>query len=357
MATIRDIAKAAGVSAGAVSRILNQDATLNVSSQTRERVLSIAAELNYVNRRKQKTSVTETQPTETRTFGILQWYSLRQELEDSYYLSIRLGAEKYCAAHGISVIRAFKGDTDYLLALQGVDGLICIGKFANSEIEQFKKISSHYILVDMCAEQISHNAITLDFAHATTAALDYLTSLGHTHIGYLGGKEYMEDGSLYQDTRQIVFEDYCLKHDITYQPYLSIDAYTIEAGYDMMSKLIAGKTLPTAVFTASDSIALGAMRALSEHGYHIPADISIIGFDNINASAYSTPPLTTIGAPAELMGEYAANFLSSSRSVYEEYHIPVQMMLPCTLIERDSCAPRFSGSSPKAKEPLPGFLL
>ncbi len=236
------------------------------------------------------------------------------------------------------MIRAFKSDTDYLMSLHGVDGLICIGKFSDSEIKQFETITNHFILVDMFTDSIIYNSITLDFAHATIAALDHLTSLGHTHIGYLGGQEFTGDGSLYHDVRRTTFEDYCLKHDIIYKPYLSVDAFTIESGYLMMSELISAKKLPTAIFTASDPIALGAVRALSEHSYRIPDDISIIGFDNISASAYSTPPLTTIGAPTELMGEYAANFLATSRPVYDEYHIPIQMTLPCTLIERSSCA-------------------
>lgn len=337
MATVRDIAKIAGVSPGAVSRILNQDATLSVSEETRARVLSVAKEMNYVNRRTLKTSLENTH-ARPLTFGILQWYSVKQELEDPYYLSIRFGAEKYCAAHGINVVRAFKGDSDYLSSLHDVDGLICIGKFAISEIKQFEVITKHFILVDMFTESILYNSITLDFMHATIAALDYLTSFGHTHIGYLGGQEFTEDGHLYHDVRRTTFEDYCLKHNITYKPYSSVDAFTIESGYRMMSKLIAAKKLPTAIFTASDPIALGAVRALSEHSYRIPEDISIIGFDNISASAYSTPPLTTIGAPTELMGEYAANFLATSRPVYNEYHIPIQMTLPCTLIERSSCA-------------------
>jgi len=336
MTTIRDLALEAGISPGAVSRILNHDATFSASEQTRRKVFDVAEKLHYI----KKTSPNAS--SGTLTFGILQWYSIRQELEDPYYLSIRLGAEKYCSANNINVIRSFKGDSDFFSNLHNVDGLICIGKFSDSEIVQFSSVSENFILVDMYTTRILHNSITLDFENATLDALTYLTSLGHKHIGYLGGREYTDDKTLYFEPRKAFFEEFCKRHLIEYSPYLLEDTYTIKSGYDMMSELIANGKLPTAIFTASDSIALGAIRALSEHGYHIPSDISIIGFDNINAAAYSTPPLTTISAPSELMGEYASNFLATSHDFYVKYKIPIQIKLPCFLKKRSSCAAPFS---------------
>ncbi len=336
MTTIRELAIEAGLSPGAVSRILNHDVTFSASEQTRKKVFDAAERLHYIKKTSPKTS------SGILTFGILQWYSIRQELEDPYYLSIRLGAEKYCSANNINVVRSFKGDSDFFSNLQNVDGLICIGKFCDSEIEQFNKISKNYILVDMYTTRILHNSITLDFENATLDALTYLTSLGHKCIGYLGGREYTDDKHLYFEPRKAVFEEFCNKNLIDYKPYLLEDTYTIKSGYDMMSALIAKGKLPTAVFTASDSIALGAIRALSEHGYCIPSDISIIGFDNINAAAYSTPPLTTISAPSELMGEYASNFLATTHDFYLKYSVPIQIKLPCFLKKRSSCAAPFS---------------
>lgn len=332
MPTIREIAAAAGVSPGAVSRILNQDITLSVSESTRQRVLTVAQKMNYVKKNSGKRS------KGTLAFGILQWYSIRQELEDPYYLSIRLGAEKYCSENGINVVRAFRGDTDYLTSLKGVNGMICIGKFAEEEIQTFAGITPNFILVDMHTTRILHNCMTLDFRHATMDALDYLISLGHRAIGYLGGKEYVSEDTVYFEQRKSVFETYCKEKGLLYEPYIFESSYSIESGYDMMKQLLHQKELPTAVFTASDALALGAIRALNEAEMHIPDDMSVIGFNNINASAYTNPPLTTINAPTELMGEYAANFIMTSLSLYRQYHIPMQMMLPCSLIKRGSCA-------------------
>lgn len=335
MSTIREIASIAGVSPGAVSRILNQDKTLSVSDATRDRVFSVAQELKYEGRKLKKTI--HHIPEKQKTFGILQWYSASHELEDSYYLSIRMGVEKYCMENSILVRRAFKSDSDYISSLDGIDGLICIGKFGQNELSCFQKITDNYILVDMQTERISHPSITVDFEHAIIDVIDYLYQLGHKKIGYLGGLEYIGDGQLYFEQRKATFERYCTLLQIEYKPYMLETAYSIESGYEMMNRLINHQTLPTALFTANDSIALGAMRALNEHKIKVPTEISLIGFNNIDASAYTTPPLTTVNAPTELMGICAANFLATKKQLHSIKTIPLQMILPCQLIKRASC--------------------
>lgn len=140
MATLKDIAKKAGVSSATVSRILNQDETLSVTTKTRERVLEIAQELNY----KKKTA-----PSSKTVIGIFQWVTLFQELEDPYYQAIRSGIERYCMTENLEIRRAFQSDPDYINALHDVQGLICIGKFNAEQIQLFESITPNVIFVDM----------------------------------------------------------------------------------------------------------------------------------------------------------------------------------------------------------------
>lgn len=140
MATLKDIAKRAGVSSATVSRILNQDETLSVTPQTRERVQEIARELNY----KKKSS-----PSSKTVIGIFQWVTLFQELEDPYYQAIRSGIERYCMTENLEIRRAFQSDPDYMNTLRGVQGLICIGKFNDKQIQLFESITPNVIFVDM----------------------------------------------------------------------------------------------------------------------------------------------------------------------------------------------------------------
>ena len=330
MATIKEIAEKANVSAATVSRVLNHDDTLSVTTKTRDRILRIAQELHYM---KKKSSASQS------ALGIFQWYSMFQELEDPYYQAIRIGIETYCASRQIEVVRTFRSDSNYLEALKGVQSLICIGKFDQEMMDQFETITKNIIFLDMKTSRIRCNTISLDFTQAVTDIMDYLTGLGHKNIGYLGGRERLEDDTYYFEERKETFLRYCQEHQLIFEPYIREAEFSAESGYQMMLELIHSGTLPTAVFAASDPIALGAMRALHENGYRVPEDVSVVGFDDINVAGFSNPPLTTIHAPAEFMGEYAAHFITLlSKDTSLEYQTPVRLTLPCSLVIRDSCS-------------------
>ncbi len=329
MATIKDIADLAGVSSASVSRILNNDMTLSVPIETRQKVFLAAKELGY-EKKKKKTEDT------VMTIGIIQWFSPTDEMEDPYYLSIRQGVEEFCFQNKIGIKRVFQTDVDYRSSLQGIEGLICIGKYSSQDIDTFKKICANLVFLDMYIDPIHECSIVLDFKNAVKSVIDYLYQLGHTDIGYLGGKEYTKE-VLYPDQRKRYFIKYAKEKSINYQDYLKEDAFSTESGFTMMNELIESKHLPTAIFAASDPIAIGALRALHQHGLKVPEDISIIGFDNINTANYTTPPLTTIFAPTFDMGFMGA------RNVYDaflrnENISPIRVQMPCFLIERESCS-------------------
>lgn len=329
MTTIKDIADIAQVSSATVSRILNQDPSLNVTPETRHKVLKTAKDLNYI--KKGRTSKA------SFTLGIVQWFSARQELDDNYYLKIRQGIEDYCSENCIHIVRTYKADLGYTEQLKDVDGLICIGKFSKTETSFFRDITENILFLDMTIDDIGVSTITLDFEQAVQAVLTYLTGLGHKRIGFLTGKEYVEEGNVFHDARKDSFIRCCEALQVEYQPYLkeSEGAFVIESGYQMGKELIQAGTLPTAIFAASDLIAIGALKALNECGFSVPEDISLVGFDDITMAEFTNPPLTTMHAPAYEMGNYGAHIL---------YHIlkpknstALRIKLPCRLVERKSC--------------------
>ena len=244
MATIKDIAASAGVSSATVSRILNNDSTLNVSPETRQKVLDTAHSLNY--KKKSRAS-----SKSAYTLGIVQWFSPQQELEDNYYLLIRQGIEDFCMQNCIHVVRTYKADINYMDALKSVDALICVGKFSKEEVKQFRELSSSIIFLDMPVADSSVSTITLDFEHAMAMGMDYLTSLGHKRICFLGGKEYLADNSLFPDMRKILFMQYCEEHGLEYKPFMLEEVFSIESGYRMMNTILQMPVLPTAVITGS----------------------------------------------------------------------------------------------------------
>ena len=327
MATIRDIAKQAGISPGAVSRILNNDPTLSVSSDTRKRVFDIAGELHY--------HKTGSRDKSTFKMGILLWFSAEQEIQDTYYLLARQGVEDFCQKNAIGIVRAFRSEPASFENLKDVDGLICIGKFSRYEVQQFIDICSNIVFLDMPVHDFNITSLSMDFKNATYSALDYLTGLGHEKIAFLCGKEYVGDSEPLTDERKTSYISYMKAKKLDCESFLYEGSFCSASGYEMMQKVLSGDDLPTAVFAASDAIAFGAMKAINEHGLSVPEDISVVGFDDIEMCAYVTPALTTVHAPAYDMGQHGANlvYVASNLSI----STPLKAKIPCHLVERDSC--------------------
>ncbi|MCH4285697.1 MULTISPECIES: LacI family DNA-binding transcriptional regulator [Bacillota] len=330
MATIKDIAQKANVSSATVSRILNEDDTLNVPESTRNRVFQIASELHYVKKGKSKRT------EKALTFAIVQWYSLKQELEDSYYFTIRMGVEQYCSRHGIALKRIFKDDLNIEENLKDVDGIVCIGKFSTAQIKKLSHYQENIIFVDMEVQPLKENCIVLDFSTAIYDVLSHLHDLKHQHIAYLSGKEYTQDGSLFEDPRKKAFLQYA--ESFHFKTTILEEQFSIESGYQMANQLCEHLDDITAIVCASDPIALGVLRSLEEHSIKVPQDMSVTGFNDISASAYSNPPLTSVHAPSETMGEYAGEYLHHQAGKLKR--LPVKIVLPCTLIKRASTTHR-----------------
>ena len=190
----------------------------------------------------------------------------------------------------------------------------------------------------MIVENIEITSISLDFRQAVNDAVNYLFNLGHKDIGFLGGIEKLEDGTVYPDKRLSAFENACENKGINYKNYILQDKFTTASGYSMMKGLIESERVPSAIFAASDPIAIGAMRALQENGYKIPEDVSIIGFDNTELSGYTNPPLTTMSAPVYAMGIYGIEVINTMlHSKNNKLLSPMKIYMPCPIKIRNSC--------------------
>lgn len=328
MATLKDIANKAQVSVATVSRILNNDATLKASMETKQKVIEIAKDMGYKKIARQDKAAF--------SLGILQWFSAEQEMEDHYYLMVCKGIEDFCIKNCIREVRVFKSDMEYMSQLQGVDGLLCIGKFSKKEVNNLIRITPNIIFLDMPVDEYAVTTFSLDFKKAVYDIMDYLTGLGHRKIAFLGGEEYVEHNEVFCDERRKYFEEYATKNGLDASSYLKIGEYSIESGYRMMREMLTEGKNPTAVFAASDHIAIGAMKAIREKGLRIPQDISMIGFDDVDLCGFIKPTLTTMHAPAYEMGQYGANFLVAASNLLQSS--PIKVKMPCRLVERESCA-------------------
>ncbi|MGJ7911918.1 LacI family DNA-binding transcriptional regulator [Neobacillus sp. LXY-1] len=303
MATIKDIAKKAGVSIATVSRVLNYDTTLSVSDETKKKIFEVAEELSYKKKSARK--------QENGKIAVLQWYTEKEELEDLYYMSIRLGVENRCQHLGILVSRYFQDNYEELKE-DDIQGLVAIGKFSSRQVRELQGITKNIIFVDTSPDEDRFDSVVNDFERATQKVLDYLIEKGHTRLGYIGGREvFMDKTSTIEDPRELTFKRYLFDKGLLHESFMYIGAFSVHDGHALMKKAIQeqGENLPTAFFAGNDSIAIGALRALLEEGIPVPDRVNIIGVNDISISKYVYPALSTVKVYTELMGETAVDTL------------------------------------------------
>lgn len=332
MATITEIAKKTNVSITTVSRVLNYDKSLSISEEKRKLILETAENLDYQTPKRKKLNLKK-----PLTFGLIHWYTMHQELEDTYYLSIRLGIERTCYDRHIELVKIFKTDDTYVLDnIQPLDGIIAVGKFSTEEIKMFEDKFTYIVFVDSSPDDLKFDSVMIDIKEAFKKAIDYILSLGHTRIGYIGGREYIgKDQIAIGEQREIVFKEYLDEKGLLDERNVHIGSFTIESGYALMKQAISQNHLPTAFMIASDGMAIGLMKACYEAGIRIPKDLSIFSFNDITQSQYTIPPLSTVKVFKEFMGEQAVSLLIEKAT--GQRTISKKVIIPTELVIRESC--------------------
>ncbi|HHT06132.1 MAG TPA: LacI family DNA-binding transcriptional regulator [Hydrogenispora sp.] len=333
MATIRDIAKRAGVSPATVSRVLNHDHTLSVSPETKVRIFKIADELEYVTMRERKKNQNE----KTRfCFGILDWYSENELLDDPYYLYLMTSIEKECALANISTFKINKTNEHYQVMVDDLDGIIAIGKFSREEIEELATYTPNIVFVDSSPQEKLYDSVTINFRLGITEAIQYLIELGHTQIGFIGGSVVGDYKEQTVDNRKKEFINLMEEYNLYNPDYVYTGrCISYQEGYNVLRELLDTPRIPTAFLIANDTMATGALRALHEAQIEVPDQISIIGFNDLVTSKFLIPPLTTIRVHINFMALTAIDLLRER--IEKERRFPKKVLLPSELVVRKSC--------------------
>ncbi|KQL52463.1 LacI family transcriptional regulator [Heyndrickxia shackletonii] len=303
MATIKDIAERVGVSIATVSRVLNYDPSLSVSDETRKNIFEAAEALSYKKRPARKSSPAK--------IAMLHWYTEKEELDDLYYMSIRLGIENRCQQHDIQVIKCYQSNLGDLKK-EGIQGIIAIGKYSSKEVEEIAGISNNLVFVDFSPDEEQFDSVVVDFKKVTEKVLDFFIENGHTEIGYIGGREAFRDQTAeIVDVRELTFSEYMRSAGLFKEEFIYTGAFSVQDGQKWMKKAIQehGEQLPTAFFAGNDSIAIGCLQALQEANIPVPDRVCLIGVNDISVSKYVFPPLSTVKVYTELMGETAVDTL------------------------------------------------
>lgn len=294
--TIKDVAKKAGVSLATVSRTLSGKDP--VRPETRERVMTAIKELNYS---------PNAFARQLRTQHTNNVVVIVPDIGNSIYHKFIRGVEAEASQNGYQILIAdVKGQPDiekyYFKAIQerAVDGIISASASIAEKI--LNQIAKDYPLI-MAMQQIPNmtvSSVTIDNMTASREITTHIIRLGHKTIAYISSNQNL---LLYQD-RLIGYQNALENHGIRFDKNLvRFDEPSIQGGYKCMCQLLDSEKNITAVVTAGDTMAIGAMRAIQEYGMKVPDDIAVVGFDDIEISSYWTPALTTIRQPVYQIGQ------------------------------------------------------
>ena len=331
-ATIRDVAAAAGVSVATVSYVLN--GKKKVSEQTRNEVLDVIRRLEYVpdlNARglsKKDTRligvvVPQTEPGSTLMF------------RNNFYSEILGSIEYHARQNGYHVlISATDVTEDYLNLIRerNLDGVIIIGTYQNRFFSQLKQLEVPVVLVDSYCKYDWFHAIRIDDERSSWMATRYVLEAGHRKIALVSG--LLHDSGVMQK-RFKGYREALEEFGVPYrEEYLFEETVDYDSGVAIARRIAREKTDVTAVVATADIFAIGLMKGFYEAGVRVPEDISVMGFDDLDISAYLTPGLTTVRQQISLKGERVVTLLVQNM---ENPSMPrVEEVLPVSLVERDS---------------------
>lgn len=332
MPSTRKIAEQAGVSVGTVSRVLNNKD--GVSHLVRERVLQVAHQMNYAPTKRRPLPLVN-----VTHIGLLV-RPLRQTLmANPFYSDVYHGVEQICSELRINL--AF-GSLDLvedgirtlppLVGDERISGLVLAGAMHPSVIDQLAAASqSPVVLIDNWYPNCRWDCIMLDNSGGVAQATARLIEMGHSEIVFVSGPDHPSVVERRQGYSQTM---HChgLAPQVVYMPELDIDEGN-SAAEEIASKL----PHTTAVLCSNDLQAFGVMRRFAQLGYHIPDDISVIGFDDISMAALVYPPLATVHVDRLAFGRLAVELLLSR--VQSPGRPPVCCTMSVKFIERASIGP------------------
>ena len=331
--TIRDIARMANVSVTTVSRALN--GSVDINEETRRRILKICRRVGYRTNLLAKSLIS----SRTNVLGVIQ-----PDISGPFHSVLALHIETCARRLGYQVMLCGGRPTDdnihelfEFLLEQRVDGIL-LSSSSNRAYDVLSQYQSMVpsVLLGACPPQnslIRLNSVSTDNYAGGMLAAEYLHRLGHRRVIYLG----MRSGSITHERRYRGFCDSAEKLGLQVRTVYNNDtSSTIEVGYRLASVLLKHGISETAVFAASDMLALGFMQAADEAGISIPGQVSLVGFDDIEYAGLDQMRLTTFSQQPEALAQYAVQLLLDLIEKHDPYAYTFKMLTP-RLVERDSC--------------------
>lgn len=334
-ATSHDVAVRAGVSRTTVSFVLNDVPGVNISQETRQRVLRVARELGYV----PDAAARSLASRRTHTLGLVLVRNQSHIAADAFLPQVIHGLAASTRQAGFHLLLEPVEDIDHpdayihLVRAKQIDGIILSGP--RFDDEQLSTLVNEGFPVVLLGQLPGTPACFVDVDNRSAArkAVEHLIRLGHQCIACItnappeytgsaarldGYRDALEAAGLTYDNRLVQFGD-----------------FVAESGYQAANSLLEEILPPMALFVASDVVAFGAMAAIREHGLTIPDDVALVGFDDVPLAHYVDPPLTTVRLPAAELGRQAGQVIINL--IQNGKDAPKDILLDTELIIRASC--------------------
>lgn len=331
--TISDVARAAGVSPGTVSRVLNARGNIRISETTRQQVLDAVQRLGY--RRNRFASALRSQRS-----GVIG--AIVRDINDPFFALFAREIQNVARAEGIELLL---GHAEYDLQTAErhlnimsawFDGVLLLGDMPGDQqiIADLKERGTAYVSVARGAA-VESPCINIDDTAGVELALNYLCALGHTRIAFVGELEHVGIHERFRAFRRLAEE-----RGLTWRDdYLRSCQNTRLEGLQAARVLLGLAEPPTAIFCATDLLAVGAITGAWQIGWRVPEAISIIGFDDIEEAGCTYPALTTVRQPVRHMATAAYNLLMSLINDSFPENGATQILVEPRLMVRQSCAP------------------
>lgn len=331
MATIYEVSKLAGVSLATVSRVLNKNTP--VREETRLKVLAAVEKLGY-----QPNSVAQSLASNrSNSIGIVV-----PELNGPFFGTLLSDIENRFRQAGKHVIIAaghsdekLEKDSIAFLQSRNCDALILhVEAVSDDYLVELMQKKVRFVLINRFVAPLYDRCITLNNQHGGYLATRHVLEHGHRHIGYISGPMWKHDADQRYKGHIRALTEFGLQP--SEQRFYEGD-YHEKSGETGARILLENEPSITALVCANDEMAAGALTAARELGRELPADLSIMGFDNVNFSHYTHPKLTTVNYPVGGMGEMAAQLIL--KRVYDQKVDAIQTVFEPRVIERCSVGP------------------
>jgi LacI family transcriptional regulator len=335
--TLKDIAEHTGLSIMTVSRVVR--GRPDVSATSRRKVLAAVQRLGYIPNPAARLLVTRSAQDARGSRIIGTIFSREVVTSHSYFAGIIQGIADEARQHDCHLLFGYglgeasePAEYPKMLREMMTRWIILVGKVPPRFVQQLKGTGFSLVLADMHPPIRGVDAVVCDDAQAAYDATRHLIKLGHQRIALIRGPARHP----FSQALTAGYQRALTEADLPLRDGLILDApFQPQGGHAAAEALLKGPHRPSAIFT-NDDLAIGALRASHEHGLRVPEDIAVVGFDDIEYAAHTTPPLTTVAVPKEEMGRLAVR-QAIAQMEQEDRHVFSTTVVAHTLVVRASC--------------------